>query len=99
MIEIVIYTKEDCERCNALKLYLTELNLPFIEKDIDKDEVVQELLRSEFILSNFCDEEQCVVVTPIVKLNGQWKLTDFYDEKGTLLKEDVKKMLKSSSEK
>lgn len=92
-MEIIIYTKRECERCAALKSFLKELSIPYSEKDIDSDEVIQELVQSEYIIDNFCDEHQCVVTTPIVKLNSTWIHQEFFAEDGSLKKEDAKKIL------
>ncbi len=81
-MKIIIYTKHDCERCKALKTYLDENNIPYLEKDINSEEAIQELLSSEYILKNFCDENQCIVNTPIVKVEEKWMHHEFFDEGG-----------------
>ena len=92
-MEIILYTKHACTRCEALKSFLQKHSIEFTEKDIDTSEVVAELVESTFIIENFCDEEQCIVVTPIVKLNGSWVAEDFFDEDGSLRESVVKQKL------
>ncbi|MHA1648703.1 MAG: glutaredoxin family protein [Candidatus Helarchaeota archaeon] len=70
-MKIIIYTKHDCERCKALKTYLDENNIPHLEKDINSEEAIQELLSSEYIVN-----------TPIVKVEEKWMHHEFFDEGG-----------------
>ncbi len=58
------------------------MNLLFAEKDIDTDEVVEELLNSSYVIENFCDEDECIVKTPIVKVDGNWMHQEFFDLEG-----------------
>ena len=96
-MEIILYTKHACERCEALKSFLQKHSIVFTERDIDNDEVVAELVESTFIIEHFCDEEQCIVVTPIVKLNGLWVAEDFFNENGSLMESVVKLKLQIES--
>jgi glutaredoxin len=95
-MEIIIYTKHDCERCQALKAFLKKKSLDYTERDIDTEEVVQELVASEYILNNFCDEEQCIVITPIVKLDGKWMDKELFTEEGKFQEGDAKKIFKTN---
>ena len=82
-MEIIVYTKHDCESCAALKSYLKENQLNFTEKDIETQEVVEELIQSSFIIENFCDENECIEITRIVKIDGNWLEKEIFEE-GTL---------------
>ena len=81
-MDITVYTKENCSRCDALKAFLTKHNIPYKEKNINNQEVVKELLTSEYVIKNFCDESGCIVITPIVKLDGAWMHKEFFDING-----------------
>ena len=81
-MDVTVYTKENCERCEALKNYLDENSIPYIEKNVENPQVGQELLQSEYITNNFCDERGCIVITPIVKIDGTWKHKEFFDANG-----------------
>ncbi len=92
-MNITLYTKHDCDRCKTIKSFLNEKKIPFMEKDIDSDEVVQELVESEYIIENFCDEHQCIVTTPIVKVDGSWMYKEFFDEEGNFQETDALRIL------
>lgn len=93
-MDVIVYTKRDCERCKTFKSFLIRNNLAFVEKDIDTDEVVQELSESSFIIENFCDEEQCIVITPIIKIEGMWMYKEFFDEEGNFKKAEAERIFK-----
>ena len=54
----------------------------FVEKNIDEQETIKELLASEYVVNNFCDEKQYIVLTPVVKVDGKWMHKEFFDIKG-----------------
>lgn len=81
-MEIIVYTKKLCDRCEQLKAFLRKNNLAFTEKDIEDPEVERELLRSEYVVKNFCNQAGCIVITPIVKLDGDWMHKEFFDIHG-----------------
>lgn len=81
-MDIAIYTRKDCSRCDALKAFLDKHNIPYKEKDVLNQEAARELLASEYVVENFCDKSGCVVITPIVKVNGTWMHKEFFDIKG-----------------
>lgn len=37
--KIIIYSKEGCVQCRQTKLFLKSINVEYIEKDVEKDEV------------------------------------------------------------
>ena len=81
-MDVIVYTKENCSRCEALKAFLDKHNIPYKEKDTLNQEVTRELLESEYIVEHFCDEKGCIVITPIVKLDGTWMYKEFFDVNG-----------------
>ena len=81
-MEITIYTKKDCHRCEELKVFLNRHGIQYVEKDVERPEVAQELLKSEYIVKNFCDDKGCIVITPIVNLDGKWMHKEFFDIRG-----------------
>jgi len=81
-VEITVYTKKDCPRCEELKNFLNKHHLPYAEKSIEDHEVAHELLRSEYVVKNFCDETGCVVITPVVNVDGKWMHKEFFDING-----------------
>ncbi|NHI91493.1 MAG: hypothetical protein EAX96_03250 [Candidatus Lokiarchaeota archaeon] len=81
-LDVIVYTKEHCDRCEELKSFLKRNNIFFIEKDINEPETIKELLASEYVLKNFCDDEKCIVLTPVVNVDGKWMHKEFFDIKG-----------------
>ena len=81
-MDVTIYTKENCSRCEALKVFLGKQGIPYLEKDIFNEEVASELLASEYIRKHFCGEKGCMVITPIIKLDGSWMYKEFFDVNG-----------------
>ena len=81
-LDVTVYTKENCSRCEALKAFLDKQKIPYIEKNILNEEVASELLASEYIRKHFCDEKGCIVITPIIKLDGGWMYKEFFDVNG-----------------
>ncbi len=64
--KIVVITKEGCTRCAALRNYLTVMNVPFEEWDINSDKVRNTLLTDPNFIQNFCEADGCTVHTPVV---------------------------------
>ncbi|MHA1379718.1 MAG: glutaredoxin family protein [Candidatus Helarchaeota archaeon] len=81
-MDLVIYTKEKCQRCKAMLSFLNKNKLSFTEKNIEDKNVIRKLLKSEYIVNNFCDENLCFVITPVIKLNGKWMHKEFFDVNG-----------------
>lgn len=81
-MDITVYTKDHCDRCDELKAFLKKNKLSYTEKDINEEETIKELLASDYVVNNFCDEKQCIVLTPVVKLDGKWMHKQFFDIKG-----------------
>ncbi|MFX1257645.1 MAG: glutaredoxin domain-containing protein [Promethearchaeota archaeon] len=68
----IIITKKGCPRCIALKEWMKENELLYVEKDIDDEEFVNQLLNDSNFVGMFCDEEGCVVNTPVVMYKGKY---------------------------
>ncbi|MGV9171063.1 MAG: glutaredoxin domain-containing protein [Promethearchaeia archaeon] len=68
----VIITKEDCHRCHELKECLNENEVEYVEEDVNNEKLIQQLLHDENFLKTFCDEEGCLVNTPVVMHKGKY---------------------------
>lgn len=68
----MVITKEDCHRCHELKQWLDKNDVDYVEKDIDDEELVNQLLHDENFVHTFCDEEGCLVNTPVVMHKGKY---------------------------
>lgn len=47
MKTLYVYTKKTCSGCNALKKFLDELYIPYVERDIDVDAAAYKKLRDD----------------------------------------------------
>ncbi|MEM3677129.1 MAG: glutaredoxin domain-containing protein [Candidatus Bathyarchaeia archaeon] len=81
-MEVTVYTKKGYRRCEELRNFLDRYGVRHTEKDVEKPEVARELLKSDYIAKNFCDEKGCIVITPIVNLDGKWMHREFFDLQG-----------------
>ena len=81
-MDIVLYTKTGCGRCKALKEFLAKNKLEYTERDIVNQDVAQELVQDNYILETYCDEESCIVITPIIEIDGQWVADDLFIDEG-----------------
>ena len=89
----IIITKKDCHRCKELKEWMKEKNLPYVEKDIDDEEFVQQLLKDSNFVGMFCDKEGCVVNTPVVMYKGKYVFNKLWGIDG-LRKKEAEKLFK-----
>ena len=78
-MDVIVYTKELCPRCGVLLDFLNKNKFPYLEKKIEDDLVIRELLTYEYIRENFCDEKNCIVVTPILNIDGEFKHKEIFD--------------------
>ena len=62
----VIFTKHGCERCKILKEWMNAHNVKYIEKDVGLTENQRELGGDPDFVRKYCDEEGCLVNTPLV---------------------------------
>ena len=89
----IIITKSDCHRCIELKDWMNENELPFVEKDIDDEEFVHQLLHDSNFVGMFCDAEGCVVNTPVVMYKGKYIFNKLWGISG-LRKKEARKLFK-----
>jgi len=89
----IIITKKDCSRCIELKEWMKENGLPYVEKDIDDEEFVQQLLHDSNFVGMFCDAEGCVVNTPVVMYKGKYIFNKLWGING-LRKKEAQKLFK-----
>ena len=81
-MNVIVYTKEHCPRCAALLSFLNKNKVQYLEKKIEDELVVKELMTYEYIIKNFCDEKMCIVTTPVVNIDGKWMHKEFFDIEG-----------------
>jgi glutaredoxin len=86
----IIITKENCSRCHALKEWLNENKVKYVEKDINDEEFVSQLLNDENFLGTFCDADGCIVNTPVVMYKGKYIFKELFGISGLREKEAEK---------
>ena len=86
----IIITKEDCSRCHALKEWLNTNKVNYIERNINDEEFVHHLLQDGNFLKTFCDEEGCIVNTPVVLYKGKYWFKELFSQMGLREKEAKK---------
>ncbi|MFO8018968.1 MAG: glutaredoxin domain-containing protein [Promethearchaeia archaeon] len=77
-----VITKEDCHRCHELKEWLKENEVQYVEKSVDDEELIHQLLHDESFVTTFCDEEGCLVNTPVVMHNGKYWFKELWGING-----------------
>jgi len=70
-----------------------ENELPFVEKDVDDEEFVHQLLHDTNFVGMFCDAEGCVVNTPVVMYKGKYVFNKLWGISG-LRKKEARKLFK-----
>jgi glutaredoxin len=86
----IVITKADCHRCHELKEWLDAKRANYIERDINDEEFVQQLLNDDNFLKTFCDAEGCVVNTPVVIHKGKYWFKELWGIDGLREKEAKK---------
>ncbi|MFX1497850.1 MAG: glutaredoxin domain-containing protein [Promethearchaeota archaeon] len=86
----IIITKEGCSRCRELKEWLDENKIKYIERDINDEEFVHELLHDDNFLKTFCDADGCIVNTPVVIMKGKYWFKELWGVDGLRQKEAKK---------
>ncbi|MBD3228383.1 MAG: hypothetical protein GF329_09360 [Candidatus Lokiarchaeota archaeon] len=81
-MDVTIYTKKDCDRCKAMKEFLNKYDISYTEKDIMNPEVGSELVKNDYITEHFCDENECIVITPVINIDGKWMYKEFFGING-----------------
>ena len=89
----IVITKHDCHRCVELKDWMKENDIQYVEKDIDDEAFVQELIKDPNFLGTFCDAEGCVVNTPAVLYQGKYWFKELWGISG-LRKKEAEKLFK-----
>ncbi|NVM04320.1 MAG: hypothetical protein HWN67_18480 [Candidatus Helarchaeota archaeon] len=92
-MDIIIYTKEKCPKCEVLLSFLDKYKVFYLEKKIEDELVIGELLTYDYILKNFCDDKQCLVTTPVISLDGEFLHKEIFGI-GGLNEEKAKKIFK-----
>ena len=87
----IIITKEGCHRCHELKEWLNENSVNYVERDINDEEFVHELLHDDNFLKTFCDADGCIVNTPVVIMKGKYWFKELWGVDG-LRQKEVKKL-------
>ncbi|MHA1196411.1 MAG: glutaredoxin domain-containing protein [Promethearchaeota archaeon] len=91
MLVPIIITKEDCHRCHELKDWLDKNQVSYVEKSINDQELVKQLLKDKNFLKIFCDADGCIVNTPVVILNGKYWFKELWGVSG-LREREAKKL-------
>ena len=86
----IIITKENCSRCHALKEWLNDNEVKYVEKDINDEDFVSQLLNDENFLGTFCDADGCIVNTPVVMYKGKYIFKELFGISGLREKEAEK---------
>ena len=86
----IIITKEDCHRCIELKGWMKKNDVKYIERDIDDEEFVHELLQDKNFLGTFCDADGCIVNTPAVLHKGKYWFKELWGVSGLRIKQAKK---------
>ena len=89
----IIITKSDCHRCKELKEWLNENDVDYVEQDIDDEKFVHQLLHDQNFVQTFCDEEGCIVNTPVVIYKGKYWFKELWGISGLREKEAKKLFL------
>ena len=89
----IVITKEGCPHCHEFKDWMNENELPYVEKDIDDEEFVQQLLHDPNFVGMFCDKEGCVVNTPVIMWKGKYWFKELWGISG-LRKKEAQKIFK-----
>ena len=87
----IVITKKDCHRCIELKDWMKENDVKYVERDIDDEEFVNQLLQDKNFLGTFCDADGCIVNTPAVMYKGKYWFKELWGISG-LRKKEAKKL-------
>jgi len=78
----IIITKEGCHRCKELKEWLKENEINYVEKGLEDEAFIEQLLNDKNFLGTFCDKEGCVVNTPAVLHKGKYWFKELWGISG-----------------
>ncbi|MHA1490526.1 MAG: hypothetical protein ACTSRI_12840 [Promethearchaeota archaeon] len=86
----IVITKKGCHRCAELKEWMTDNDVNYVEKDLEDEEFVNQLLYDGNFLKTFCDAEGCIVNTPAVLFKGKYYFKELWGISGLRKKEAAK---------
>ncbi len=86
----IVITKTDCHRCAELKAWLKKNDVKYIEEDINDEHFVHQLLEDGNFVGTFCDEDGCIVNTPVVMHKGKYWFKELWGIDGLREKEAKK---------
>jgi len=89
----IIISKKDCNRCAELKEWLNKNDVKYVEKDIEDEEFVHQLLHDPNFVGTFCDKDGCIVNTPVVIHKGKYWFKELWSQSG-LRKKEAEKLFK-----
>ncbi len=89
----IVITKKDCHRCVELKEWMKENDVKYVERDIDDEEFIHQLLQDKNFLGTFCDADGCIVNTPAVLYQGKYWFKELWGISGLRKKEAGKLFL------
>jgi len=69
---------------------LNSKEVKYVEKDINDEEFVHQLLHDGNFLKNFCDADGCIVNTPVVMHKGKYWFKELWGINGLREKEAKK---------
>ena len=90
----IVITKKDCSRCVDLKAWMKQNDVKYVERDIEDEEFVHQLLQDKNFIGTFCDAEGCIVNTPAVLYQGKYWFKELWGISGLRKKEVEKLFLK-----
>jgi hypothetical protein len=69
MKKIQVVSKKNCNRCEILKDWLNENDVPFSEWSVGNEKIQQKLLHDAKFTNQFCDIEGCKIFTPLLRID------------------------------
>ncbi len=89
----IVITKIGCSRCVEFKEWMKENDIPYVERDIEDQSFVEQLVKDKNFISTFCDSDGCFVNTPAVLYKGKYWFKELWGISG-LNKRKAKKLFK-----
>ncbi len=78
----IVITKKDCGRCIEFKEWMNKNSVKYIEKDLEDEEFVHQLVQDINFIKTFCDKDSCVVNTPVVIYQGKYYFKELWGISG-----------------
>ena len=92
MKKFQVISKENCSRCEVLKTWLKTKTIPFDELHLEEESVKEKLLSGNVFIETFCDIEGCMVLTPLIHVDGKYYFKELFGIDG-IRENFVKKLL------